>query len=317
MPLVAITGANGFVGRRLVADCAARGWAVRALSRTRIDGVAEWRAMPELGPDADWTGTFDGIDAVVHCAARVHVMHETSSDPLADFRQVNRDGTLALARAAAAAGVRHFVFLSSIKVNGDGTPRDRPYRADDVPAPTDPYGVSKREAEDALLALAAETGMRVSIVRPPLVYGPGVRANMAALMKLAVRGVPVPLGAVGNCRSLVFVGNLSALVQRLVEATPDADRIYLISDGEDLSTGQLYAAMARAAGKRAMLVPVPGGLMTAVAALLGRGDYARRLFGSLTVDIAPTRDALGWTPPFDVEHGIGETVRAFIADRKA
>ncbi len=319
MPVVGITGASGFVGRRLVADFAARDWTVRAFSRTPFPVAAgvEWCAMPELTIDADWTGAFDGVDVVVHCAARVHVMDETSTDPLTDFRRVNRDGTLATARAAAAAGVGHFVFLSSIKVNGEGTPRDRPYCANDMPAPMDPYGVSKREAEDALFALAAEGLLRVSIIRPPLVYGTGVRANMAALMRLAVLGLPVPFGAIDNKRSLVFVGNLSSLVQRLVTARPEANLVYLASDGTDLSTGELYAAMTRAAGHSAMLIPIPEFAMTAALAVLGRRDYARRLFDSLVVDIAPTCAALGWEPPFSVEEGIGETMRAFLAERRA
>jgi nucleoside-diphosphate-sugar epimerase len=313
----AVTGANGFVGQRVVALFAERGVRVRAAARSRPDALAEgveWAAAPDLGPDADWSTVVAGMDVVVHCAARVHVMHDSAADPLAEFRRVNVAGTLALARAAVAAGVKRFVFLSSIKVNGEGTPPDRPYRADDTPAPVDPYGVSKLEAEQALFALAAETGMEVTVTRPVLVYGPGVRANFRAMMAVVAKGLPLPLGAVHNRRSMVFVGNLADLVYAAATHPAAAGQVLLVSDGEDMSTSAMLRALGTALGKPARLVPVPVGPMRFAATLLGKRAVAQRLFGSLAVDIAPTRALLGWSPPFSVALGFAKSAQAYRAE---
>lgn len=314
----AVTGANGFVGKRVVECFAGRGVSVRAAARGPIDRLpdgAVWAPSPDLGPSADWSAVVAGMDVVVHCAARVHVMNDTAQDPLAEFRRTNCEGTVALARAAASAGVKRFLFLSSIKVNGEGAPANRPYRADDNPQPSDPYGISKLEAEEALFELSRETGLEVVVVRPVLVYGPGVRANFHAMMTVVFKGLPLPLGSIRNRRSMVFVGNLADLVHLAATHLAAPDHVLLVSDGRDLSTSGMLRLLASAMGKPARLLPVPAALMTFAAALIGKKAVAQRLFGSLAVDITPTRDLLGWSPPFTVQQGFAETAEAWLAAR--
>ncbi len=257
-----------------------------------------------LGPDTDWRAALRGVDAVFHLAARVHVMHDTSADPLLDFRRVNVQGTMHLARQAAALGVRRLVFVSSIKVNGEQTTPTRPFRADSTPAPVDPYGISKHEAERELLRLGGETGMEVAIVRPPLVYGPGVKANFASMMRALTRGVPLPLGAMDNTRSMVALDNLVDLLMVCLDHPAAAGEIFLVSDGEDLSTTELLRRIARAMGKKAILFPVPAAWLEWGAGLLGKRALAQRLCGSLHVDIEKTRRLLNWTPPTTVDEGL-------------
>jgi nucleoside-diphosphate-sugar epimerase len=317
---VGVTGATGFVGSRLVEDLAVRGFATRAISRRRAPDLpegAEWAASPDLGGDADWTGAVEGLDVLVHAAARVHVMHETDADPLAAFRRANVEGTVRLARQAAAAGCRRFVFISSIKVNGEGAAAGRPYRADDTPQPVDPYGISKLEAERALFQLSAETGMEVVVIRPTLVYGAGVKANFRAIMAAVAKGMPMPFGLVDNARSMVFVGNLSDLVLRALEHPAALGQIFLASDGQDLSTAELIRGLGEALGRRARLLPVPPALLRLAATSVGKRAVAQRLLGSLAVDIEPTRTALGWEPPFTVAQGLAETAAAFLRGRDA
>ncbi len=314
---VLVTGATGFVGRALVPRLRAGGHVVRAAVRRESSecDADERVVVGDLGPDADWRAAVDGVDAVVHLAARVHVMHDDADDPLAAFRRVNVEGTLALARAAAAAGVRRFVFVSSIKVNGEGTPPGVRYTERDAPAPCDPYGRSKAEAEAALRALSDRTGMELAVVRPPLVYGPGVKANFLRLMSWVERGVPLPFGAVDNRRSLVYVGNLADALATCVEHPAAAGGVFLVSDGEDLSTGELVRRMARALGRDARMLPVPAGLLGGLARLAGRGAEADRLLGSLRVDASALHDRLGWTPPFTVDAALAETARWFAERR--
>jgi UDP-glucose 4-epimerase len=232
-------------------------------------------------------------------------MQDTATDPLADFRRVNVQGTLNLARQAAATGVRRFVFISSIKVNGETTDLGYPFTADDVPAPLDdPYGVSKMEAEQGLRQIAAETGMEVVIIRPPLVYGPGVKANFAALMRAVQRGWPLPLGMVHNQRSLVGLDNLVDFIVTCITHPQAANQTFLVSDGKDLSTTELVRGMAKAAGMPARLLPVPLWVLQAGASLLGKGDAVQRLCGNLQVDISKARSLLGWVPPVSVEEGL-------------
>ncbi|MGQ0558835.1 MAG: NAD-dependent epimerase/dehydratase family protein, partial [Sphingosinicella sp.] len=264
---------------------------------------------------ADWRPIAKGCAAVVHAAARVHVMNDRARDPLAAYRDANVEGTLALARQAVAAGVNRFVFISSIKVNGDSTVAGRPFRADDSPAPLDPYGVSKAEAEDQLFALGRDTGMEIVVVRPALIYGPGVRANFAAMMNAVACGLPLPLGSIRNHRSLLFVGNLSDLVLRLLEHPLAAGRVFLASDGEDIATPDMLRRLGKALGRRARLVPVPPMLLRVAATLMGKGAQAQRLLGSLQVDIEPTRRTLGWTPPFSVDAGFATTAADFARSR--
>ncbi|MBI2725927.1 MAG: SDR family oxidoreductase [Polaromonas sp.] len=303
---VLITGASGFVGRHLTIALRAAGRDVRAAFRSvqpatpGVDSVQ----VGSLGPDTDWTGALHGIDTVVHLAARVHVMQDKVLDPLAEFRRVNVEGTLALARQAAAAGVRRFVFVSSIKVNGETTSPGKPFTADDTPAPQDAYGISKYEAETGLLALSAATGMEVVIIRPVLVYGPGVGANFLSMMRWLKKGVPLPLGAIRNRRSMVALDNLVDLIAVCMDHPAASGQVFLASDGEDLSTPDLLRRTASALGTRAFLVPVPAIFLKVAAGLIGKGDVAQRLCGSLQADISKNRVLLGWTPPVSVDAGL-------------
>jgi nucleoside-diphosphate-sugar epimerase len=241
----------------------------------------------------------------MHIAARVHVMNERAGDPLAEFRRVNVDGTLNLARQAASAGANRFVFVSSIKVNGESTTETQPFTAADTPAPQDPYGISKMEAEQGLRQIAAETGMEVVIVRPPLVYGPGVKANFASMMRAVQRGLPLPLGSVThNRRSFVALDNLVDLLITCIDHPAAANQTFLVSDGEDLSTTDLLRRLGQALNKPARLFPVPPSLLQLGANLLGKGDMAQRLLGNLQVDISHTRNTLNWTPPISVDEGL-------------
>jgi nucleoside-diphosphate-sugar epimerase len=306
-----VTGATGFVGRavvdRLVRDGTPVTAAVRRDPTTRI-GIREVR-VGDLGPATDWTSALEGCDAVVHCAARVHVMSDTSVDPLAAYRAANVDGSVALAKQAAAAGVRRLVFISSIKVNGEGTALGKPYRADDPPAPVDPYGISKLEAEQALQALAATGAIELVIIRPPLVYGPGVKANFLSMARWIARGVPLPFGGVNaNRRSFVALANLVDLIVTCLKHPDAVGQVFLVSDGEDLSTGELLRRTARALGVSSRLLPLPSSILAFGASALGRRDLWQRLGGTLQVDSMPTRARLGWTPPISVDAGLRAAV---------
>ncbi len=231
-------------------------------------------------------------------------MEDQSAFPLREFRKINVDGTLKLARQAAQEDVRRFVFISSIKVNGEGTSSGHPYRADDAPSPSDPYGISKLEAEEGLLALAKETGMEVVIIRPVLVYGPGVKGNFSSMIKLIENGLPLPLGAIHNKRSLIGIDNLVDLIIHCIDHPAAANQVFLAGDGEDLSTTELLRGVANAIGKPARLIPVPAGLLQLAATLLGQKAMAQRLLGSLQVDISKTCELLDWKPPYTVEEGL-------------
>lgn len=306
---VLLTGATGFVGRavlsRLVASddlqpvAAIRGHA----SPDYPQNIAIVRT-PGLESDTDWSQALDQVEVVIHSAARVHVMNDTESDPLEAFRKVNVEGTLSLARQAASLGVRRFVFISSIKVNGEGTPLNEPYVADAVPAPADPYGVSKMEAEQGLRKIATDSGMEVVIIRPVLVYGPGVKANFLNMMRWLDKGVPLPFGAIHNRRSLVALDNLADLIVICTRHPAAANQTFLVSDGEDLSTTQLLVRMGKALGKPARLLPVPSVLLERGAQILGKQALSQRLCGSLQVDISKTRELLGWNPPISVDEAL-------------
>jgi nucleoside-diphosphate-sugar epimerase len=310
---VLLTGSTGFVGGHTSAALVASGLTVRQASRRAVaasptaERGMERVVVGEVGPETDWAEALRGVDVVVHLAARVHVMDETEADPLGEFRRVNVEGTRRLARQAADAGVRRFVFVSSVKVNGEETTGEQ-FREDDAPAPADPYGVSKWEAERALRDIEAATGLEVVVVRPPLVYGPGVRANFLRLLEGVSRGVPFPFARVENRRSLVFVRNLADALARCATHPAAAGRTFLVSDGTPVSSADLVRGIARAMGRRPRLVPVPPSWLELAARLAGRAEVVRRLLGSLEVDDRAIRDALGWKPPFAMEEGLVETV---------
>lgn len=314
---VLVTGANGFIGsaliNRMVTDVRfdVRGAARHVNGRLWVG--ADIARCPDLLPDADWTRLLANVDTIVHTAARVHIMHDAAADPLAEFRVVNVAGTLNMARQAAAAGVSRLVYMSSVKVNGEMTYRGKPFRADDVPAPLDPYGVSKMEAECGLREVARETGMEVVIIRPPLVYGAGAKGNFQAMMNWLHRGVPLPLGAIDNRRSLVALDNLVDLTITCVDHPAAANRIFMVSDCEDISTSELLRRAAHAMGKSARLFPIPSALLCFVGRLVGRGPAVERLCGSLQVDTSMTRDVLGWKPPVSLEEGLHRAVREVTA----
>ncbi len=305
---VLVTGANGFVGRALCRELLGRDRRVRAVVRRTDDPPegCELRLVGEIGPDTDWGEALDGIDAVAHLAARVHVMRETAKDSIAAFRRTNVEGTLRLAEAAALAGVRRFVFLSSVKALGDASP-DGPLTEASAAKPQDPYGASKWETEVGLARLAKETDLEIVILRPPLVYGPGVKGNFRSLIRLVDRGLPLPLGRVVNRRSLLYLGNLVDAIDRCLSHPAAAGQTYLLRDGEDLSTPDLVRRLAVALGRKALLFPVPRAVLKWAASCIGRKAEAERLLGSLTVDDGRLRWELGWQPPFTVDEGLAET----------
>jgi nucleoside-diphosphate-sugar epimerase len=311
--VILVTGATGFVGKAVVQRLLADDKSQRVVVAVRLDG-RQWaeQVVPcvtgDLEPDTDWSLALNGVSSVVHCASRVHVMHDTEADPLTAFRAVNVDSALNLARQAASAGVNRFVFISSVKVNGESTQQGQKFTEADVPNPQDAYSMSKHEAEHGLRQLAADTGMEVVIIRPPLVYGPGVKANFAALLRAVQRGWPLPLGAVHNRRSLVALDNLVDLIVTCITHPQAATQIFLVSDGRDLSTTELVRGMADVAGVPARLLPVPVWALQAGASLLGKGDVVQRLCGNLQVDASKARRLLGWVPPVSVEEGLRRAI---------
>ncbi|KTB58020.1 NAD-dependent dehydratase [Pseudomonas viridiflava ICMP 13104] len=342
--LVAITGATGFVGgavvRRLLdktrhsVRVAVRG--VHDLSADHVDVVN----VESLAPDNRWESFVTGADVVIHCAARVHVLNEQSAEPDQEYFRANVTATLNLAEQAAAAGVRRFIFLSSIKANGEFTLPGAPFRADDPCRPLDAYGISKQKAEEGLRELAARTGMQVVIIRPVLVYGPGVKANFMNMMRWLDRGIPLPLGTIHNRRSLVAVDNLADLIlvcihhpaaanQTFLVSDGDDDLIlvcihhpaaanqtFLVSDGDDVSTTRLLRTMGHALGKPARLLPVPAVMLNGAAALLGKRAFSQRLCSSLQVDISKTCTMLEWRPPVSIEDAMRDTARYFLGYEK-
>lgn len=283
--MILVTGGTGFVGSAV-------------LARLVEDGTMPVRA------------------AVRSADARVHVMDETAADPLEEFRRINVQGTPALARQAAVAGVQRFVFGSSIKVNGEMTALGKPFMADDAPAPVDAYGVSKMEAEQALRTLESESGMQVVIVRPPLVYGKGIKANFATMMRWLARGIPLPLGAIHNRRGLVALDNLVDLIVTCVRHPQAAGQTFPVSDGQDPSTTELLQRMGRAMGRPTRLIPLPAVCLTLGASLLGKRDVAPRLCGSLQVDIGKTRRLLGWTPPLTLDQGLQKAAKGTVRETR-
>jgi nucleoside-diphosphate-sugar epimerase len=309
--LVLVTGANGFIGRRLCQSLEERGYAIRAAVRelSRATGLPKTiavAAVGAIGKDTDWSDALRGVDTVVHLAARVHVLREKARNPLAEYRLVNVVGTERLARMAVSAGVRRLVYMSSIKVNGERTHASA-FTETDAPEPQDAYGLSKWEAEQALSRIASETGLEVVIVRPPLVYGPDAGGNFLRMMDWLNRGIPLPLGSIRNSRSLIYLGNLvSALISCAAHARA-AGRIFLVSDGEDVSTPELIRRLARAMERRPCLVPFPPTLLRFAGLLTGKSAEVDRLLGSLRIDSSKIRRELEWVPPFSMAQGLRET----------
>lgn len=306
--MILITGAGGFVGTSLVSEMARRRMPYRAVTRRRGQSSI---VIPDIDGRTDWTAALEDVDVVIHLASRAHVTRDTAPVAEAQIQCTNVDATLNLARQAARAGAKRFVFISSIKVNGETTSRGRPFTAADRPNPQNPYAQSKLDAELGLFAIARATGLEVTVIRPPLVYGPGVKANFGTMMEWIDRGIPLPLGAVGNKRSFVYVGNLVDLIVVAARHPGAAGEVFVVSDGEDMSTTELFRRLARALGRQCWVLPVPASLLKLAATLLGRRDVANRLIDSLQVDFTRTREILGWTPRICVDDGLEQTARSF------
>jgi nucleoside-diphosphate-sugar epimerase len=309
---VLVTGASGFVGHHLVKELKLQNIHVVCVGRKKPTSQAdEFYVVKDLNDASAFYEALIDCDVVIHLAARVHVMKETSQNPLEEFRKVNVEGTLTIANQAAIAGVKRFVFISSVKVNGEFTSIDIPFTEVDIPNPQDAYGVSKLEAEQGLMNFAEKTAMEVVIIRPPLIYGFGVKANFSSMLQLVKKGLPLPFGAVKNKRSLVYVENLVSLILCCIKNPLAGNQIFLVSDGFDLSTSELIRKCARALEVGSWLIPFPQCLVEFFSTILAKRTAAQRLYGNLQVDITKARDLLGWQPPFTVEEGLKKTVDGF------
>ena len=311
---VLVTGASGFVGWHLCRTLLERGVNVRAGVRS-LEKASRWllpqcelACIQHIDGDTQWSEVLRGVDAVVHLAARVHVMQDKSADPLAEFRAVNTEGTRRLAQMAAEAGVAKFIYVSTIKVNGESTSKGHPFTINDAPHPHDPYAKSKWEAEQALHSIAGSSDLETIVLRPPLIYGPGVGANFLTLMRLVDRGLPLPLGAVDNRRSLLYVGNLVDAVIACLESSQAKGQTFLLADGEAVSAPALIRSMATHLGRTARLPPVPVPLLRWAGNLFGKRGVIERLVGSLEADAQPVRSILGWAPRYSMDQAMGATV---------
>lgn len=305
-----VTGASGFVGRSLCQQLVAEGVTVRGVYRsapTEPPGGIERSLIGAIDGQTDWSGALQGVEVVIHLAARVHVMRDDQDDPLSEFRRINTAGTEHLARCAAASGVRRLVYVSSIKVNGEATLGGDKFTEVDAPGPQDPYGISKCEAEQALHRVAAETGLEVVIVRPPLVYGPHVKGNFAQMLRVLAKGIPLPLSLARNQRSLVYVANLADALVTCANHPAATGQTYLVSDGEDISTPDLLRRLGAALGRPPRLFPCPLFLLKLAGALTGKAGQIERLLGSLQIDSGKIRRELNWTPPIGLQQGLQET----------
>jgi len=298
---ILVTGCTGFIGRAVISSLQINNKVNRVIASVRDqtdllpEGVQQVQCG-DLSTSFDWHAVLSRIDVVIHCAARVHIMNDSVVEPLAEYRKINTAGTLNLARQSAEAGVKRFIFISSVKVNGETNKLGEPFKPEDNFVPDDPYGLSKYETEQGLLVLAEETGLEVVIIRPPLVYGPYVKGNFSSMINWVNRGVPLPFGAIHNKRSLVALDNLVGFIVHCIEHPKAANEVFLISDGEDVSTTELLQKVAKAFGKQSLLVPVPTWLMAFVATLIGKENMTNKLFNSLQVDNSKACDLLGWKP---------------------
>jgi len=311
---ILLTGASGFVGKALLTALIADKKHLICPSRRPLDTLAAGVSNPQikdLSAITDWSPLLFNVDVVIHCAARVHVMHESVDNPLALFREVNVAATMRLAEQAALAGAKQFIFISSVKVNGEATQPGHPYTETTPSHAHDPYGISKCEAESALLALGVQRGMSVTIIRPPLIYGPGVKANFASMLQWVKKGIPLPFGSIHNKRSFVYLENLVSLVLCCLGNPRAAQQVFLVSDGHDLSTTELLQLCAQAMHVRSRLLPFPTALLILFANLARRPAITDRLCGTLQVDISKAKQLLGWTPPYSVAQGLSATIAAF------
>ncbi len=313
---ILITGATGFIGQRLTAELLAQTThRITVLTRkhkTHLPSKVRTILIDSIENISNYAQQLSGIDVIIHLAARVHRMDDTARNTYPAYKAINMDSTLRLANQAAAAGVKRFIYISSIKVNGESTETGHPFKAEDPPHPMDPYAISKYESECALLQLSQSSGMETVIIRPPLVYGPGVKANFMKLMRLVSRGLPLPLGAVENRRSLVSIDNLIDLIRLCIDHPDAANQVFLVSDDHDLSTTELLRCIATGMNRPIRLIPFPTPLLRLAAKLFGRNDIANRLFGNLEVDISKTKTLLGWQPVKTPEEAIRQTAQSYL-----
>ncbi len=307
---ILITGASGFVGQSLVSFLCQKQYELRLISRNArdIDDENHYLHIDDIHADTNWQNALEGVDVIVHLAARVHVMNEDRDNPLEAFRQVNVDGTLNLANQAANVGVKRFIFVSSVKVNGESTAIDKPFKFSDAAHPQDAYGISKLEAEKGLVKVSHSTGMEVVIIRPPLIYGDGVKANFANMLKLIKLGLPLPFGAIKNKRSLIYVENLTSFIAACISNKNAANKTFLVSDGEDVSTTELLKACAVALNKKIWLMPIPQSWLIFAFKLIGKQSLAQRLLGNLQIDSQYACETLNWKPPYTLAQGLEKTV---------
>ncbi|MCE0493787.1 UDP-glucose 4-epimerase family protein [Vibrio salinus] len=315
MNKILVTGSGGFVGKNLVHQLLQQRNEVIAHSRSvQLTGCENVHS--EISSLTDWSGVLTDVDAVIHCAARVHQMNESQQEAKILYHEVNVAGSLNLAKQAVEAGVKRFIFISSIKVNGEWTNESEPFTADDMPHPQDAYGQSKYDAECALIEFAQQSGLELVIIRPPLVYGPGVKANFLSMMKVVAKGVPLPFGAIKSLRSFVYVENLVNLILVCCEHTKAPGKIFLISDDEDISIRELLRQLAQLSGKKSYLLPIPKFLLISLLTLIGKKAAAQRLCQPLQLDIQETKDILGWEPKYSLREGLEKTVDSYLNDVK-
>jgi len=315
---ILVTGASGFVGQPLCEELLHRGYQVRACVRSsgQFSAGIEQVTVGEIDGETNWSAALNGVDVVIHLAARVHVMKDKAADPATEFLKVNLYGTSNLAQQAASAGVKRLVYVSSVKVNGEQTTVNRPFTESDEPDPRDPYGMSKWRAEQDLQRIARESGLEVVIVRPPLVYGPGVKGNFISLLAAIDRGIPLPVAGANNARSMVYVGNLVDALIACATYPAAAGQTYLVSDGDDVSTAMLVDMIARSLGRNSRAINFPHAILRAVATVLGRAEQVDRLFGSLRVNDEKLRRDLDWSPPYTLEQGLRATSEWYRTRRK-
>ncbi|MCG9626580.1 SDR family oxidoreductase [Vibrio mediterranei] len=314
--MILVTGSNGFLATHLIERLSGTRLSLLDRSKPRSEPSNRF-TQAEINNSSDYTLALSECNVVVHCAARVHIMDDDVREPLAEYREANTAGTINLAKQAVQAGVKRFIFISSIKVNGEASSLSTPFKYTDPHASEDFYGQSKSEAELALLELSKQTGLEVVIIRPTLVYGPGVKANFASLMNLVAKGIPLPFACINtNKRSLVSVTNLVDLIVTCIDHPKAANEVFLVSDDQDVSTSEMVKNMAKALGKPTWQLPVPVWSYNLLGKLLGKKDVVDRLTGSLQVDIAHTKETLDWTPPQSLEEGFKQTAQAFLRSKQ-